>query len=285
MYRLFLLALCLILAGCNSEDSSGSGAAVAQINAAAPRALQVQSPPIVESPSQDSLAPPVVESPSAYSVVDDVQMEPSDEPPLAPEVSPSDKSRFPVIIFSYLFEYFDRYHRERSADDMAHFYRAQVYFAFADRLRAWFAVQDDQVLRQHLAAEYIHLERGFIDDGIVAGDGPDSFDSFLDYLDWVHGLGRTIIFGHNDDFMSAQEFDYALAAYFLVREDKDMFGINDASRTLPGNWDSRLDLDLGAPLGPRTDNGGFYTRNFECGSVTVWGPPERLGQITQTACE
>jgi len=431
MYRLFSLALCLIMAGCNSEDSSGPGVAVAQANAAAPMALRAQAPPVIESPSQNSLVPPVVESPSEYSVVDDSVMEPPDEPPPAPEVPPPGPTSFPVLIFSYLADYFDRYHGDRSAH-MARFHRAQVYSAFAHRLLAWFgrerslehetavgvrtdsaelpafdpnilrdgegkrlyfddgctgsqcpqyadnpcslavnelrlqgmresliekgyrglwlnnvhfarpngtlsisngrgefvrpvdpdtsapmsnhkwnscladwvervreafpsaelahnslwfAVRDDHVRRQHLAADYIHLEHGFIDDDIMAGDGPFGFNSFLDYLDWAHDLGRTIIFGHDDGFMTAQEFEYALAAYFLVREGEDMFGINDTNRMLPGNWDSRLDLDLGAPLGPRQDNDGSYTRNFECGSVTVWGPPERLGQITQTACE
>jgi len=149
----------------------------------------------------------------------------------------------------------------------------------------WFAVRDDAVRRQHLASDYIHLERGFIDYGMVAGDGIFGFDTFLDYIDWVHSLGRKVILGQDDGFMTQQEFSYSLAAYFLVREDGDMFGINDPNRVLPGSWDPDLDLDLGLPLGPRRDNGDSYTRDFECGSVTVWGPPERRGQITPTACQ
>lgn len=148
----------------------------------------------------------------------------------------------------------------------------------------WFAVRDDAVRRQHQAADYIHLERGFIDYGIVAGDGTFGFDRFLDYLDWVHSLGTKIIFGHDDGCLTEQEFQYALAAYFLVREAGDLFGTNDTNRMMPGNWDSRLDSDLGAPLGPRYGEGP-YSRDFECGSVTVWGPPERRGQITRTACQ
>ena len=100
----------------------------------------------------------------------------------------------------------------------------------------------------------------------------------------MHSLDRKLIFGQDDGFLSEQEFEYALAAYFLVREEGDLFATNDTTRMLPGNWDSRLDLDLGAPLGPRYGSEP-YTRDFECGSVTVWGPPERRGQITQTACQ
>ena len=40
-------------------------------------------------------------------------------------------------------------------------------------------------------------------------------------------------------------------------------------------------------LGPEPTTGEIVRevqRDFECGSVTVWGPPENRGQITQTAC-
>ncbi|MGI9329520.1 MAG: putative glycoside hydrolase [Gammaproteobacteria bacterium] len=436
MYRVLSLALCLVLAGCNSEDTAGPAAPVAQVNAVEPVALRVEAPPVIASPSQDSLAPPVMASPSEYSVVNDVLMEPPDEPAdESPDKPPLNPSSFPVLIFSYLMSGFEPHPGEPDdddEDDREQSHHKQAYSAFAHRLLGWFgrdrsmeqenqvgmhtdlnelpayassilrdtngnrlyvdsgcttsqcrnyadnlcspAVrerrvqgmqeklmqkdyrgfwlehihlakpdgtlstsnnrgefvrpvdpdtnelmtntqwnscltdwveqvrdvfpaaelahnslwfvgQDEHARRQHLAADYIHLKQGFIDDRQVAGDGPYGFDSFLDYLDWAHSLGRTIIYGHDKSFMSEQEFNYALAAYFLVREGEDMFGINDASRTAPGNWDSRLDLDLGLPLGPRKNNGGSYTRDFECGSVTVWGPPERLGQITQTACE
>ncbi|MGI9331489.1 MAG: hypothetical protein ACR2QB_12335, partial [Gammaproteobacteria bacterium] len=147
MYRVLSLALCLVLAGCNSDDAAGPNPAVARVNAVAPTALRAEAPPVIASPSQDSLAPPVMSSPSAHSVVNDNQMEPTDEPAdESPDKPPLDPSSFPVLIFSYLASGFDPHHGEDDDDrdddddddDREHFHHKQAYSAFAHRLLAWF---------------------------------------------------------------------------------------------------------------------------------------------------
>ena len=56
----------------------------------------------------------------------------------------------------------------------------------------WFAERSPAVRRQLEAADYVELERGFTDSGIAGSDG-SAYDSFLEYVDWVHGLGRPVL--------------------------------------------------------------------------------------------
>ncbi len=147
----------------------------------------------------------------------------------------------------------------------------------------------EEIRRQHLAADLINIERGFVDYGVKEGGGRYGFDSLLAYIDWVHGLGVKVIYdtkgpGGTGSQITEQEFLYAVATYWLAREPGDLLGIDDPSKIAPDAWRPELDVDLGQPLGPRYGSQP-YRRDFECGSVTVWGPPERRGQITQIACE
>jgi hypothetical protein len=140
----------------------------------------------------------------------------------------------------------------------------------------WYAPHDDpNVQREVDAADYIELERGFTDPGIVAGAGRFGFASYLDNIDWLHSRGKgAIIETYSTDEPGNR---YELAAYFLVNDGKD--AIASEYRADPGNWWPAWDTDLGAPDGGRRLEGGIYRRDFERGLVLVdppAGPTRRI---------
>ena len=153
----------------------------------------------------------------------------------------------------------------------------------------WYAVRDQYVERQHLAADYINLERGFVDYGLVPGTGTYGFDTLLAYLDWVHSLGLKLIIDPDKKPLSEAEFVYSLATYFLIREPGDMLAVEDNQYRAPDSWDTRLETDLGAATGPRYRVGDEYRRDYACGQVIVTAPPSRgllgTGQTIKTDCE
>ncbi len=138
----------------------------------------------------------------------------------------------------------------------------------------WYASWDSYVERQHLAADYINMERGFLDYNRKPGNGSFGFDTFMAYIDRVHSLGRKIIFDTKGpqgtgNPITEQEFDFALATYSLSREPGDMLGIDDPQRIAPDSWSPKLDRDLGEPLGPFFKEGEIYRRQYQCASVVV----------------
>jgi len=90
--------------------------------------------------------------------------------------------------------------------------------------------------------------------------------------------------GEQDDLEWQQ---FALATYLLIVEpDKSWFRYvhpesNDALLTL---WQyPNYEIALGAPLGPRTESGATWRREFACGYVEV-NPALQTGTIVQTEC-
>jgi hypothetical protein len=136
----------------------------------------------------------------------------------------------------------------------------------------WFAdsparTGDPYIRREIEAADYINLERGINDPGLTGGSGPDSFRSFLSYIDAVHALGKGVILagGATD----RQGTEYALASYFLISVGSDFV---TAGAMTPVHWWSGFDVNLGDALGPRREWSGVLRRDYSRGIVLVNGP-------------
>ena len=128
-----------------------------------------------------------------------------------------------------------------------------------------------QALRAELrAADYIELERGFDDTGIVGGSGRFGFDTLLSFIDDRHAAGQGVILDGMATTPSARL--YGLATYFLVSSGRDSLA-NDAAGA-PNDWWPGYDVKLGRPLGGRYSSGGVWRRDFARGIVLVNGPDE-----------
>ncbi len=150
----------------------------------------------------------------------------------------------------------------------------------------WYAAPGPHVDRQIRAADYINIERGFIDYGIVGGSGKFSFKAFLGFILRVHELGTHVILDTKKAHLSEREFQYAIATYLLITDGEDILGVDDRQRAAPDSWDSRLDIDLGKPLGGYVHAGdytkrseGLYIRFFEKGTVYVNAPGSPLRRV------
>ena len=136
----------------------------------------------------------------------------------------------------------------------------------------WYAGEEQRdanadVRRAIAAADWVNLEHGVNDAGLTGGDGEWSLSAFLAYVDRVHRAGRGVVLeGRGDD---TGERAYALAAYFLVSTGRDGIGVGEMT---PRTWWRGYDVRLGAPLGPRTDDGGLFRRDFSGGTVLLNEP-------------
>ncbi len=167
------------------------------------------------------------------------------------------------------------------------------YFAeFAEEVRAafpnieighnvlWFAGSpltnnDPFVTRELKAADYITLERGVNDTGLGPGGGRWGFETYLAYVDFLHSLGRKVIFMDFADTIVKRE--YGLAGWLLIREPGDKF--SPTNWTTPDNWWAEgYELDLGSALGARYKWNNLLRRDFDCGTVLLNQP----GMSTQT---
>jgi hypothetical protein len=133
----------------------------------------------------------------------------------------------------------------------------------------WYAspteYSDPYVIRQIKAADYINLERGISDPGVVGMTGKYSVGDFLGYVDVAHSYGKNVVFdelGFNGD--------YGLAGYFLINNGNDALG-NQA--ITPDNWWAGYNVNLGAPQGPRYVWYNLLRRDFAQGLVLL-NPPK-----------
>jgi hypothetical protein len=124
-------------------------------------------------------------------------------------------------------------------------------------------------LRAELAAaDYIELERGFNDTGIVGGSGRFGFDTLLRFIDRRHRAGQGVVLDGLARTPSARL--YGLATYFLVSSGRDALA-NEAAGA-PNDWWHGYDVKLGRPLGRRYERGGVWRRDFARGTVLVNEP-------------
>jgi Hypothetical glycosyl hydrolase family 15 len=128
--------------------------------------------------------------------------------------------------------------------------------------------------RQLDSADYLEIERGFNDSGMVGGSSKFGFQTLMSFIDRRHAAGRHVLLDARADTPAGRL--YGLAAYFLVNDGGDALA-NDA-QTLPDTFWSGYDARLGAPLGPRYQSGGVWRRDFAAGTVLVNEP----GAATKT---
>ena len=138
----------------------------------------------------------------------------------------------------------------------------------------WYAspteYSDPYVQRQMKAADYINLERGISDPGIVGLTGPFSVGDFLGYIDQAHSYGKHIVL---DELQ--WNGDYGLAGYFLTSDGNDALGNQDVT---PDRWWTAYEVNLGVPQGPRYVWNNLLRRDFAQGIVLL-NPPQTT-QIT-----
>lgn len=142
----------------------------------------------------------------------------------------------------------------------------------------WFADQSDAfVKRAHEAADYINLERGVNDDGLVGGGGRWGYETFLAHVDQLHARGKHVVFDSYSD--SRSEAEYNLASYLLINRSQD--GFKAEYRDTPDNWwTAGYELDLGAARGERYAWNGLLRRDFDRGYVLVNQPDRPIRSVT-----
>lgn len=148
--------------------------------------------------------------------------------------------------------------------------RREVPDAWISHNSAWWQDESDPFVKREVqAADAIELERGFSDPGLTPGGGKFGFESFLDHIDWLHSLGKSVILEpYNLDTASKREFE--VASYFLVQQGEDALASDD--RSYPDNWWSGWSTDIGAAKGKRYAWNGLLRRDFAGGFVLVNQP-------------
>lgn len=134
----------------------------------------------------------------------------------------------------------------------------------------WYAgnmPNDPSVRRQIAAADYIYFERGFGDSGIIGGTGPFSLAALMDFMDYVHNVGPSVVIG---DYAVANQL-YSVACAWLVNRGTDAIQFSDET---PANWNASLyDVELGPAVNVRHKvAAGVWQRDFRNGFVLVAEP-------------
>jgi len=133
----------------------------------------------------------------------------------------------------------------------------------------WFVGDaDPSVQREIAAADWIMLERGVNDRGIVGGDGTYGFDTFLAHVDLIHRSGRSVAYAANA--RGQRQRAYGLAALLLLQNGDDMLANQQGG--MPDQWWTGYDIGLGSPRGGRYAWAGVLRRDFDGGFVLV-DPP------------
>ena len=146
----------------------------------------------------------------------------------------------------------------------------------------WLSHSDPEVRRQNEAADWIELERGFNDSGIVAGDGQYGYETLLEHIDWLHGLGKRVLLG--PELETVAEARYELANYFLVRSGRDAIE-SDFRADPPGVGGSGYwrgwQVDPGPATGSRRElANGLWRRDFARGAAAVNPPGGRTATVS-----
>lgn len=140
----------------------------------------------------------------------------------------------------------------------------------------WFAdspsFDNPYVARQIDSADFVNLERGATDKGLTGGTGRYGFETFLQFIDYVHSRDRHVIL--MDEAETPDEREFALASWFLISNGGDIVSTENLSWSSPDNWWDGYELELGDSVGPRYAWNGLLRRDFTCGLVLV-NPPEQ----------
>jgi hypothetical protein len=122
--------------------------------------------------------------------------------------------------------------------------------------------------RQLAAANYIELERGFNDAGIVGGSSKFGWQTLASFIDRRHAAGQAVLLDGNADASAGRL--YGLATYLLLNAGNDAIANDAASR--PDAFWKGFDVNLGPARGARYSVGGVWRRDFAGGVVLVNEP-------------
>jgi hypothetical protein len=135
------------------------------------------------------------------------------------------------------------------------------------------------VQRQIGAADWVEIEHGVNDSGLTGGNGQWSLRALFDYIDSVHAAGKSVVIdGAGGQNPTPASLEYALACYLLVSTGRDALG--DGGAATPDSWWPGFDVQLGAPVGPRTDWSGLMRRDFTGGMALVNEPSAKPVTVT-----
>lgn len=140
---------------------------------------------------------------------------------------------------------------------------------------------DSSVQQAVKAADFIEMERGFLDLGIDGGNGKYGFETYLSFIDYYHSVGKGVVLdtqlSNADQGSWGQE--YSLATYYLISTGRDMLGNKNGG--LPNNWWKGYETNLGIATSARYKlENNVYRRDFEKGIVLVNPPEESEKTIT-----
>lgn len=163
----------------------------------------------------------------------------------------------------YMADFLEQIRRELPVIEILH---NSLWFAGGDQRTGNFDVR-----RQIRAADYVYVEHGVNDTGLQGGYGQWSLYSLFRFVDQVNGMGgRVVLAGMGGDNPTDKSVEYAVAAYFLVSSGTNF--IADKRVLTPDHTVAAVDVDLGAPQGPRYNWSGLYRRDFDGGMVLLNGP-------------
>lgn len=138
----------------------------------------------------------------------------------------------------------------------------------------WYADQskteNSYITQQIKSANYINLERGASDNGLVRGTGEWGYERFLKYIDYVHKRGAGVIL--MDDGYNTTQREYGLATWLLISQGHDFFSSNQRNWNTPDSWWKGYNLNLGKALNDRYNWHNVIRRDFACGSVFLNQP-------------
>lgn len=119
------------------------------------------------------------------------------------------------------------------------------------------------------AADYVEIEHGVNDGGIVGGSGKYGFETLLAYIDKRHADGQGVIIDGQPATEESRQ--YQLAFYLLISTGMDFIGSEQAG-SKPDDWWPGYNLQFGRPTTKRYLWKGVLRRSFGQGYVLV-NPP------------
>lgn len=127
------------------------------------------------------------------------------------------------------------------------------------------------------ATNYVMLERGGNDSGLVGGNGQWGFESLLNFIDYVHWRGSDVIIMDNSlhDTTNPVKLEYGLATWLLISNGNDMLGnlaTNRMRYSAPDMWWPGYSTSLGNAKTGRYKWRGLIRRDFERGIVLLNQP-------------
>ena len=125
--------------------------------------------------------------------------------------------------------------------------------------------------RQIAAADYLMLERGATDPGLVKGTSRFGMRTFLDYIDSVHALGANVLL-LDETATTIKEQWFNLAAGLLASNGHDLVSTEDWDLISPDGFWSGFTTNLGRALGPRYVDENLIRRDFTDGIVLLNEP-------------